>query len=350
MNRTQIAAFDKPPDRLYSRLFAAMAMGDRMKRNAIACVLATLAVSCAPQDGGPQRIRENGVEVVVNGAAPYAVPGQPHSFTLREEFRIDLEDAALAEAGLTDVATIDVDSRGRIYLFRRGGNQGRVIFQFSDRGKLIKSFGTIGQGPGELMIPRYLQITPADEIPIYSQGAGSVVFLDGDGRFLRSIPMPTDHHFIPHHFAHLANGNFLGQYLPADEQSRFSKITVAIFDAHLKKIRDIRDFKLPKPESFKNLLASLPLIAVSDHGFFINSGPSGSDIAAYDLDGRLVRLIRAPFRALRISSDYKKKLLDRIPKTQGYEIVRPLIRSVEMYPLFQPPFLRRPGPPFCGRL
>jgi hypothetical protein len=309
----------------------------RLKPFAIICVLTALAVSCAPKDKGPQRIHENGVEVVVNGAAPYAVPGQPHSLSLHEEFRIDLEDAALADAGLADASTLDVDSKGRIYLFRPvgPGTRGRVIYQFDDQGKLLQSFGTIGQGPGELMYPRFLRITAADEIPVYSQGAGSVVFLDAAGRLLRSMPMPTDDHFLPHHFVLLPNGNYLGQYLPADEQSRFSKITLAIFDAHLKKIRDIHDFKLPEPESFENLLASLPLTAVTDHGFFVNSGPSGSDIVAYDLDGRLIRLIRAPFRAFRISSDYKKKLLDRIPKTKGYELVRTLIRSVEMYPLFQ---------------
>ena len=307
-----------------------------MRRKAIFCLLVALAVSCVHKNTGPQRIRENGVEVVVNGPTPCAVPGQPHSLSLREEFRIDLEDAALADAGLTDVATIDADSKGRIYLFRRGGIQGRVIFQFDDHGKLLKSFGTIGQGPGELMYPHYLRITAADEIPVYSQGAVSMVYFDSNGRLLRSMPVPTDHHFVPNLFMLLPNGNFLACYIPVDDQMRFSKFKLAIFDAQLKKIRDIRDFEVPdRTEKIQNLLVSTPLIAIADRAFFVNSGPSGSEIAAYDLGGQLVRLIRAPFPIVRVPSNYKKELLDRIPDVRSYESIRGFIRNMEVYPSFQ---------------
>jgi hypothetical protein len=159
-------------------------------------MVAMSAVSCAHKDPGPQRIQENSVEVVVNGSAPYAVPGQPHSLSLREELRIDLEDATLAEAGLADASALDVDSRGRIYLFRNGGSKGRVIFRFDEHGRLEKSFGTIGQGPGELMYPNFLRLTAADEIPVISGDTRSLVFLDSDGRPLRSTPVPSEYAFI----------------------------------------------------------------------------------------------------------------------------------------------------------
>jgi hypothetical protein len=300
-------------------------------------LLAALAACCAPQDKGPQRIRENGVEVVVNGAAPYAVAGQPHSLSLHEEYRIDLEDAALADAGLADASTIDVDSKGRIYLFRPvgPGAKGQVIYQFDDQGKLLKSFGTIGQGPGELMYPIFLRMTAADEIPAISGDTRSLVFLDSHGRLLRSQLLPAGYHFILNRFVLLPNGHLLGQILPRAEQNRFSKLTLTIFDAHLKKIRDVLDFRLSEDKAKKNLLSGMPLIAVTGNGFFVNSGPSGSDIAAYDLDGQLIRLIRAPFPAVRIPPDYKNALLDRIPNTRGYESIRAFIREIEICPRFQ---------------
>jgi hypothetical protein len=313
-----------------------MEMGDGMRWSVVFFLVAALMVSCAPRDKGPQRIRENGVEVVVNGAAPYAVAGQPRALSLREEFRIDLEDAALAEAGLTDASTIDVDSRGRIYLFRRGGNKGRVIFRFDERGRFEKSFGTIGQGPGELMYPSFLRITAKDEIPAYSQGAGNLVFLDADGGLLRSSRLPKAYDFLQQRFVLLPNGNILAQYFSVDRQNRISKFTLAIFNAQWSKIRDLHDFEMPgRPEELKNPFAILPLIAVTDHAFFVNSAASSSDIAAYDLEGKLVRLIRSPFPALRIPPDYKKELLDRIPKGERYEPIRAIIRNVEMWPLFQ---------------
>jgi hypothetical protein len=303
-----------------------------------ALMFAVLAASCAHKDIGPQRIRENGVEVVVNGPAPIAVPGQSRSLSLREEFRIDLEDAALAEAGLADASTINVDSKGRIYLFRPvgPGAKGRVIYQFDDRGKLLKSFGTIGQGPGELMHPNFLRLTAADEIPVFTGGTRNLAYLDSDGRLIRSSPLPSDYHFILNRFVLLPNGNILGQILPLNEQGQFSKLTLAIFDSQWKKIRDIHDFAFSdRLEETKNPFVSFPLIAVGVHAFWVNSAPSEKDIAAYDLDGKLIRLIRSPFPILPIPAGYKKELLDRVPKARGYEPVRTLIGHVADWPPFQ---------------
>ena len=299
-------------------------------------MVAALVVSCAHKDAGPQRIQENGVEVVVNGPALHVVPGQPRSLLLREEFRIDLEDAALAEAGLADASALDVDSRGRIYLFRNGGSKGRVIFRFDERGRLEKSFGTIGQGPGELMYPNFLRMTAADEIPVLSGHMRSLVFLDSDGRSLRSLPLPDGYHFILNRFVLLPNGNILAHILPSNEQGQFSKLTLAIFDSQWKKIRDIHDFAFSdRLEETKNPFASFPLIAVGVHAFWVNSAPSENDIAAYDLDGKLIRLIRSPFPILPMPAEYKKELLDRVPNARGYEPVRTLIGHVEKWPPFQ---------------
>jgi hypothetical protein len=317
-----------------------------MRRQAIFCLLAALAISGVYKNSVPLRIRESGVEVVVNGPAPYAVPGQPHSLSLREEFRIDLEDAALADAGLTDVATIDADSKGRIYLFRRGGSQGRVIFQFGDHGKLLKSFGTIGQGPGELMYPHFMRITAADEIPVYSQGAKRIVFLDSAGGLLRSTAVPHEHHFIQNPFRLLANGNYLGFYLLVDEQQRVSKIALALFDSRLKKIRDIQSYDLPdRPETAKIPFERVPLVGVSEHAFFANSAPSAKDVAVYDLNGQLIRLIRAPFSAVPVPANHKKAILDRIPNVKSYEDLRKILGNIETYPSFQALFADD-----CGRI
>ncbi len=298
-------------------------------------VLLALPALVSPQ-AGPRRITENGVEVVLNGAKPYAVAGQPRALTLREEFRIDLEDPVLADAGLTDAVSIDVDSQGRIYLFRGGGNPGRVIFRFDERGWFQKSFGTIGQGPGELNNPYLQRITARDEIPVFSQNASGFVFLNPDGRPFRSSPYPTEGHFIWNRFVLLPNGNILAQSFSADGQGRLSKIALALFDERWKKIRDLHEFGMPgRLEETKNPFGLLPLIAVTRRAFFVNSAPSASDIAAYDLDGKLTRVISAPVAVLRIPSDYKKGLLDRMPKGERYEPIRAIVRNVEMWPPFQ---------------
>ena len=110
---------------------------------------------------------------------------------------------------------------------------------------------------------------------------------------------------------------------------------MTIFDARLKKIRDVLDFRLSEAEAKKNLLVGIPLIAVTGNGFFVNCGTSGSEIAAYDLDGQLIRRIRAPFSAVKIQGEAKKALSDRIPNMRGYEPVRMFIKEQEIYPRFQ---------------
>jgi hypothetical protein len=194
------------------------------------------------------------------------------------------------------------------------------------------------------MYPNFLRMTAADEIPVISGYTRSLVFLDSDGRPIRSTPVPSEYAFILRQFVLLPNGNILGQYISVDKQNRFSKLTLAIFNSRWIKIRDIRDFDFAnKLEEIKNPFAALPLIAVTDHAFFVNSAPSPGDIAAYDIDGKMVQIIRSPFPILPISSEYKKELLDRIPKGQGYEPLRTLIRNIVKWPAFQSLFADNRG-------
>lgn len=306
-----------------------------MKRFLFCLLAMALFWSCHPRSEGPKRIIKNGIEVVDNGAGVFPAPEGPRSLSLREEFRIDLEDEALAAAGLTDIATIDADSKGRVYLFRRGMGQGPVVFQFDDRGRFLKSFCTIGQGPGEVEFPQFLRISAVDEVRVLSQGATRLVYYDLQGRFLRQSRVSHDVQLVPNRIKALANGNYLAQYLLPDKDMNLAKVVLGLFDGEFHKITDIRDYEIPdsiKP-GFK-LLAYYPIVGVSAMAFFVNWGPEGREIAVFDLDGRMKRLIRAEFPSLPVPSGFKKAILDQIPLNLGKDI-RDLFQTLETFPPFQ---------------
>ncbi len=299
--------------------------------------MAASALACSHRTSGPQRIMEDGIEVVLNGKGIYPVAGQPTALSLHEEFRIDLEDEALAAAGLTDTANVDIDSCGRIYLFRRGGNQGQFVFQFDEHGKFLKSFCSSGLGPGEVMYPHYLRITDADEIPVYSQGTRDVRFFDAEGRYLRSIPLPNERgmRFVQIGFRRIPNGNFLILYFPVDDKLRSSTIRLGLFDDHLRRIKDIRVMAAPdRAEDIKVLLSEVALVGISKTVFFVNIGETGMDIGVFDLNGNLQRKIRAEYPPVKMSGEKRKEMLERVPASQSYDPFRTLIQRMETIPPF----------------
>ena len=95
---------------------------------------AALCLSCSSKTDAPQRRVENGVEVVINGERPYPVNGKLAALAIKEEFRIDLEDPQYAEMGLSDAARADLDSQGRVVLFRQYLGDGPLVFIFDEQG------------------------------------------------------------------------------------------------------------------------------------------------------------------------------------------------------------------------
>jgi hypothetical protein len=276
---------------------------------------------------------ENGTEVVVNDTEPYPVKGEPRALSLREEFQIDTEGDALSAAGLFDVAAVDADSRGRIYVFQRARGRDPLVFQFDERGKLLKSFGRIGQGPGEIQSPYYLRMTAKDEIPIFDRGANRLLFLDTDGGLTGSKNLPPGLNIVPQMgVSLLENGNILAFYLSLREDQKIQKIVAGLFGPDFRKIRDLLEYDaFREPEEIENIFLERPVIGVSKAAIYVGEGKAENDIAVYDLGGLLKRKIRVPFTPVKVSLGSRTELLARAP--QGHPV-----RRLKIPDLF-PPFL-----------
>jgi hypothetical protein len=309
-------------------------MGE-LKKSVFIALASLFIAACSSRIEGPKRIVENGIEVVVNDTGPYLVKGEPHALSLHEEFRIDTESDALSVAGLSDIAAVDADSRGRIYVCQRAKGRDPLIFQFDNRGNFLKSFGRIGQGPGEIQSPYYLRITAKDEIPIFDRSADRLIFLDPDGRLVvtkKLLPGPSINLVPQAGIWLLENGNILAFYISLREDQKIQMIGIGLFGADFQKIRDLLEFDASKePEEYKNIFLEKPVIGVSKAAIYVGWGKAENDIAIYNLDGRLKRKIRVPFTPVKVSPGSRAELLARAPQNHP-------VRRLRIPDLF-PPFL-----------
>jgi hypothetical protein len=137
----------------------------RNKTGSVGLVLAAIILwSCAQKEQKVERTTENGVEVVNNHLEPYKISGELAGFIVEEEFTIDTEQKDLINIGLMAIRAFDVDSAGNIYLFQAPKTQAKLVFEFDYRGNFLRSFGQLGQGPGEVQYPSFLGTNSRDEI------------------------------------------------------------------------------------------------------------------------------------------------------------------------------------------
>jgi hypothetical protein len=309
-------------------------MGE-LKKSVFIALASLLITACSSRIEGPKRIVENGIEVVVNDTGPYLLKGEPHSLSLHEEFRIDTENDTLSAAGLSDVAAVDADSRGRIYIYQRPKGGDPLIFQFDNRGNFLKSFGRIGQGPGEIQSPYYLRITAKDEIPVFDRIANRLIFLDPDGRqaVTKNFKLPPGITLIPQMgISLLENGNILTFYILRREDQKIQMMSAGLFSPDFQKIRELLEWDFFKePEEDKNFFLERPVIGASKAAIYVGGGKAGNDIAVYDLGGQLKRKIRVPFTPVKVSPGSRAELLARAPQSHP-------ARRLRIPDLF-PPFL-----------
>jgi len=136
-----------------------------MKKFGILLYIVLFLLLCGPKQDKVERKVENGVEIVINHLEPYKI-GSQSSFTLEEILTIDTEDEEIANLGIPDIFGFSINSLGGIYILRAYEGEGDFIFKFTKNGEFVKSFGSQGQGPGELQNPHYIAIDHNDNIMI----------------------------------------------------------------------------------------------------------------------------------------------------------------------------------------
>ena len=306
---------------------------DRPFKTGLSVLAVAVMIACGKDGHRAGRTIQDGVESVENGTGIYAVKAEPRALTLREEFRIDLEDEAVAATGLTDIENLDADSRGRIFIYRRYATSGNTVFEFDSRGRFERSFCPIGQGPGEVQNPRFMRLNGKEEIPVVSMGSRKVLLFDAEGTVLRTADLPALFFPLPHGFVPLANGDYLVTHIRVDPRTLdMLKISVGLFGPDFNEWRELRAYPIPEETDLKTIFTDFPVVAASRTSIFLTSMASSREIEVYDLAGRLIRRILADYPAVDIPRGFREEFLGPLPPDHPY-------RRNLAFPKTFPPFL-----------
>jgi hypothetical protein len=270
--------------------------------------------SCGSRQAQVDRIYEDGVEVVLNHLKPYRIPNEPSEIVLEKEYAIDAENPDLFKAGLSDIRQFGVDSRGYVYLTQYPRKDECLIFKFDGQGRLMKCFGRIGQGPGEIEGSSYFAVNSRDEVVALDARRKKLLYFTSSGALAKEMLFSRTFVgvIIP-----LETGNFLvpesqDQTTPGD-----GEVFLSLLDPQFDKIKTFCRLQVPSfPKGEEKVNAYMPNPTGTFTANRIYVGIIGRDyeFLVYDLDGTLLRKIRKDYRPIEVTSSFQKEVLAKAQK------------------------------------
>lgn len=86
---------------------------------------------------------------------------------------------------LANVSGVDFDAAGNLYVLDAGNHRVLVL---DSRGRLLRTIGKQGGGPGELMVPSGLAVQRDGSVVVADLGRSAFSVFNGDGSFRFSVP------------------------------------------------------------------------------------------------------------------------------------------------------------------
>jgi hypothetical protein len=287
-----------------------------MKKILFILIVLCFLFCCGTEKAEVERIMEDGAEVVINHLEPYSIRGESSLLHLEEEFTIDPERDEIAERGLTDINSFEVDSEGSIYFFQGRGFDLDLVCKFDKEGNFLKTFGRRGQGPGEIQFPQLLCITEKDEIPIQDGNTQKLYIFDTGGALARETQMESEETFGGFKFFPLENGNYLkyGEYF--DPESQHRQNILQLFSPNFEKIKELDRCdhgKVVVSTQEKKIFTPRVFIAQISCGMIhVGHEKRGYEILVYDLDGKLLKKIRKAYNPADVPAEFKENWLANI--------------------------------------
>ncbi len=169
-----------------------------------------------------------------------ALPVEAGQIELAEDLAIggaDAEDIAL----FTATTSLVVDGTGTMFVLD-SGNQRIVVFDAD--GGFVRSFGQVGQGPGEFTEPVAMTLDEKGNLAVFDTGSHKMILLDKRGGFIRDARFASQIHGL-YQPVILPGGNMAFTAYRLDGELQMS-YDLSVYDADLKRIHTIHALALPK--------------------------------------------------------------------------------------------------------
>lgn len=219
-----------------------------------------------------------------------------------------------AALGVTDIFKFDVDRAGNILVLVPPWGPRNCVYKLSPDGKLMASFGLIGQGPNEMEYPNEILAKDNGEIWVLESSKNVVHVFDGGGKPITDRSPVKFETIIP-----LANGSYLVTRLAAADLTRkYLSQAIELYDPGFRFVKELDRFtrvanrtvyeKVPEP--YVSGIEFILQDKASRERIYVGNSDRGYEICVFNLEGRLVRKIRKEFSPVPVTDEDKKKYLE----------------------------------------
>ena len=307
---------------------------DRMHSCLFLIIFICFLSVCSNEQNVAERIREDGIEVIINRNEPFIVEGKTATLSFKEIHIIDLEEEDLAALGLTDVWGFDVDSNRNIYFFKSPISEGEMVYKFDPSGHFLTSFAPRGQGPGEVQMPSFQKFSARDELPITDSGINTIKMFDTEGSILQTIDLGVHIGFMGNMVYPLENGNYLIRRSLRGELEEKHYFVLSLFDPEFNAITELDRFEVVQPirADKVRLPMHVSVWCVSKNRIYVGNEDDGYEIQVYDFLGNPVKKIRKTYQPSPVSDEFKEYVNAQIKDTP------PVFKKKIFFPEHFPPF------------
>ncbi|MFA7124288.1 MAG: hypothetical protein WC212_09620 [Candidatus Delongbacteria bacterium] len=136
-----------------------------------------IVFSCTKKEATYKQYDLNGIRITENSTTP---ADSTFRIELKEVGFIDMENETDSNRYISMIANIDIDSEGNLYIM---DIMKRIIHKYDKNCNFVKTFGRMGNGPGEFEYPGTINVRK-DSIFIPNLTTLQIIKYDTDGNFI----------------------------------------------------------------------------------------------------------------------------------------------------------------------
>lgn len=265
--------------------------------------------------------KENGVTVVKNPKEP--MYGED-VFSLKEDLTIGEDEK---EPVFEAIRTIRVDNDGNIYVLDYKACQIKV---FDKNGKHLRNIGREGQGPGEIQLPRGMEIISGKEIMVENVMNRRLSFFSLDGELLREISTAKIIQII---IVPDSNSNFIATTMSRPGEKNVQELKK--FDSNLDTVFVIGQVERSYTPGVVDRYSPMIFFTVLKDDSILWGKWSDYQLTLVDREGKTIKKIIKNYDPIRITNEDKKREIKQVTEDSQGRITEKNIKFPEYYPAFR---------------